>query len=71
MTTVKKRYGKISTQISGFEKEIDIKKIAKELKNEFACGGTYKGDMVELQGDHIDKVKSALIRLGFDENSIE
>jgi translation initiation factor 1 len=54
--------------ISGFDKGTDIKKIAKELKNEFACGGTYKNDTVELQGDHQKKIKPFLVKLGFDES---
>ena len=68
--TDKKRYGKIVTLISGFEKEIDMKKIAKALKHELACGGTYKDRTIELQGDHRKKVKPALVELGFEEDSI-
>ena len=71
VTTTKKRYGKVVTQIFGFEREIDIKKIAKALKNELACGGTYKDNIIELQGDHKEKVKPLLVELGFDEESIE
>lgn len=71
VTTDRKRYGKIVTIVSGFDKGIDLKKIAKTLKNELACGGTYKEDAIELQGDHRDKIKPLLIRLGFEENSIE
>ena len=47
-----------------------MKKIAKALKNELACGGTFKGDMIELQGNHTSTVKSKLVKLGFDEESI-
>jgi len=71
VTTAKKRYGKIVTIVSGFDKGIDVKDIAKSLKNELACGGTYKGDSVELQGDHRKRIKDILIKLGFDEDSIE
>lgn len=71
VSTLKKRYGKIATQISGFEKEVDIKKIAKSLKNELACGGTYKDNTIELQGDHTKKVKELLVKLGFEQNSID
>ena len=70
ITTDKKKYGKPVTLISGFEKEIDIKKIAKALKNELACGGTYKDRTVELQGNHLKKVKQILVNLGFEEESI-
>ncbi len=71
VTTDKKRYGKIVTLVSGFESGIDIKKIAKELKNRLACGGTFRENMVELQGDHRKKVKEVLVGLGFDADSIE
>ena len=71
MKTDKKRYGKIVTVISGFERGIDIKKITKDLKNGLACGGTYKGDSIELQGDHRKKVKKILVELGFESESID
>lgn len=71
ITNDKKRYGKVVTLVSGFDNSIDIKKIAKELKNELACGGTVKDKTIELQGEHIKKIKPLLVRLGFDEESIE
>ena len=69
--TVKKRFGKIVTEVIGISKDIDIKSTAKSLKNELACGGTIKNGIVELQGNHLKKVKPILIRLGFPEDSIE
>jgi len=71
VTTDKKRYGKIVTVVTGFESGIDVKKIAKTLKNELACGGTYKDNLIELQGDHIKKIKEILVKLGFDGESID
>ena len=70
ITTDKKKFGKIVTIVTGFESGIEIKKIAKSLKNELACGGTFKGNYVELQGDHVKKIKPILVKLGFDEDSI-
>ncbi|HLD54852.1 MAG TPA: stress response translation initiation inhibitor YciH [Candidatus Nanoarchaeia archaeon] len=70
VTTDKKRYGKIVTVVTGFDKGVDVKKIAKAFKNELACGGTYKGDIIELQGDHRKKIKPILVKNGFDEDSI-
>jgi translation initiation factor 1 len=70
ITTDKKRYGKIVTVVTGFESGINVKKIAKALKNELACGGTYKDDIIELQGNHTKKIKSLLVNLGFEESSI-
>jgi translation initiation factor 1 len=71
ISTDKKRYGKIVTIVSGFDKGIDVKKTAKALKNELACGGTYKNDIVELQGDHRRNIKPILVKLGFAEESID
>jgi len=70
VTTDKKKYGKPVTIITGFERDIDIKKITKALKNELACGGTFKDSVIELQGNHMKKVKPLLVELGFNEESI-
>ena len=73
ISTDKKRYGKVVTVVNGFDKGIDIKKTAKALKNEFACGGTFdkEAGMVELQGEHVQKVKPFLVKLGFEADSID
>ena len=68
--TVKRKFGKLTTVISGLDKEIDLKKTAKKLKEELGCGGTVKGNEIELQGDHKKKVKLALVKLGFSEDLI-
>lgn len=70
ITNDKKRYGKITTLISGFDNSVDLKQITKQLKNKLACGGTFKDRTIELQGDHREKVKQALVKIGFDEDSI-
>jgi translation initiation factor 1 len=70
ITTDKKRYGKIVTLVTGFGDGVDVKKIAKSLKNELACGGTYKNNVIELQGDHTKRIKGVLVELGFEEESI-
>jgi len=71
ISTVKKQYGKLSTIVSGFGDGVNIKTLAKTLKNELACGGTTKNNEIELQGDHRKRLKEILVREGFDENSIE
>ena len=68
--TEKKKFGKVITVISGFQ-DMDLKTIAKGLKQELACGGTIKNNTIELQGDHSRNVKKALIKLGFSEDTME
>ena len=63
----KRKFGKIITVIGGFnKKDIDVKDIAKKLKAKFACGGTVKENVIELQGSHAAKAKQELKKLGFE-----
>lgn len=71
VTLDKKRYGKVVTVVTGFDGDVDEKKITKALKNELACGGTFKDNAIELQGDHLKRIKPILVKLGFEEDSIE
>lgn len=64
--TIKKKFGKVYTVVEGFDKTIDLKDLAKKLKSKFACGGTSKGDVIELQGFHVDGVKKELKTLGYE-----
>lgn len=69
--TEKKRFGKMTTIISRLQ-GVNLKSIAKNLKQELACGGTIREDnSIELQGDHSKVVKRTLIKLGFPEETIE
>tara|TARA_Y100000310_G_C20688081_1_gene820398 strand:- start:3299 stop:3595 length:297 start_codon:yes stop_codon:yes gene_type:complete len=70
VTTETRRYGKVITIVSGFDKGVDLKNIAKSLKGELACGGTVKDSKVELQGNHRKQVRKVLVKLGFPEESI-
>jgi len=68
----RKKFRKFSTLIEGIDqKEIDIKDLAKKLKEKFACGGTVKKGKIELQGDHKNKVKKILVNMGFSPDTIE
>jgi len=68
---ITRRYGKTITAIEGLSKDVDPKKILKELKTRLACGGTIKDGIIELQGNHKEKAKSILVRLGFSDEQIE
>lgn len=67
----RKKFGKKYTVVQGIDtKEIDIKDIAKALKSKLACGGTAKEGIIELQGEHIQRVMSYLVELGFAPETI-
>lgn len=70
--TVKRRFGKLSTMIEGINSnDINLHDLAKKLKSKLACGGTVKDNHIELQGDHKQKVREELIKLGFPEETIK
>ena len=63
---IKKKFGKVYTSIEGIDtKEIDIKEITRMLKSKFACGGTSKNGVIELQGNHRANIRGYLVQLGF------
>lgn len=68
--TEKRRFGKVNTIVTGLD-GVDIKDIAKKLKAKLACGGTVKDKQIELQGNHLDKVKDALVEMGFKRSQIK
>ena len=45
-------------------------KETKQLKTKLACGGTAKEGKIELQGNHIQKVKEVLLNIGFPPDTI-
>lgn len=68
--SLQRRFGKKITQISGLELK-ELKELNKKLKKSLACGGTVKGNTLELQGEHRKKVKELLLKEGYKEELIE
>ncbi|MFH0949500.1 MAG: stress response translation initiation inhibitor YciH [Candidatus Aenigmatarchaeota archaeon] len=72
VSVVQKRYGKYITVVSGVDtSKINIKSLMKKLKTKLACGGTFKHDAIELQGNHKVNVVKLLEKEGFPRNMIE
>lgn len=45
--------------------EDDMKELAKKLKQVCGSGGTIKADMIEIQGEHREKIAEALTAMGY------
>ncbi len=43
-----------------------IEEVAKTLKSRCGAGGTVKGRVIEIQGDHRDRIVAALAEMGLD-----
>ncbi len=67
----RRKFGKEVTIIEGIdEKEVNLKKLASQLKSKLATGGTAKNGRIELQGDHRHRVKKILVDMGFPDENI-
>ena len=45
--------------------EEDLRQLATHLKQICGSGGTIKDDMIEIQGEHREKIAEALMKLGY------
>ena len=62
----KGRKGKGVMIISGIQlPENEFKTLAQKLKKKSGTGGSVKGDVIEIQGDNREKIKSILEDMGY------
>ena len=62
----KRRGGKIVTLVKKLVlSEEDMKELAARLKQVCGSGGTVKDGMIEIQGEHREKVAEALKKMGY------
>jgi translation initiation factor 1 len=45
--------------------EDDMQELSKKLKQVCGSGGTIKDDMIEIQGEHREKIAEVLMKLGY------
>lgn len=62
----KRKKGKVVTVVRGLPaEENDLPAILGKLKTACGAGGTLKDDLLEIQGNHLDRVRDLLMGLGF------
>lgn len=60
-----KRRGSFVTIILNLTQDsTELKQTCSALKQRFACGGSVKGEQIELQGDQTEQVKNYLREIG-------
>ena len=61
-----KRKGKPITILEGYiGSDADFKQLTKHLKSVLSVGGTYKDDLIIIQGDNRDQIMKMLENIGF------
>ena len=68
---IRRKFSKFVTVISGIDDKDTVKELGKEMKQKFACGGTVRDNIIELQGKHKDRVVDFLINKGYRQDLIE
>ncbi len=62
----KRKKGKRVTVVRGLVEEgNDLPELLKQLKSQCGAGGALKGEELEIQGDQLERVRTALIDIGF------
>jgi len=72
ISVIPARFRKYMTVVRGIDAtKIDIRELVRKLKSKLACGGTWKKNEIELQGEHKERVKELLVKEGFPADTIE
>jgi translation initiation factor 1 len=67
-----RKFGRPTTIIDGLDdKTSNLQNMAQKLKGYCACGGTHKNGQIMLQGDHRDRVREFLLKIGYPQENIE
>lgn len=62
----KRKRGKIMTVVRGLSAaDNDLPALLSTLKNTCGAGGTVKDDLIEIQGDHHERIRTTLTKIGY------
>lgn len=66
LAMAKRKKGKTVTVVRGLPAEgNDLPGLLKQLKTTCGAGGTLKDDVMEIQGDHRDRIRELLTQIGY------
>ena len=60
----KRKKGKLVTVVRGLE-SADLAELLTKLKSSCGAGGTIKANTVEIQGNHLERVRALLVAGGY------
>ncbi len=62
----KRKKGKVVTALRGLTgREAEVSELLSHLKSVCGAGGTFKDGVLEIQGEHADRVRDALLKRGY------
>ncbi len=61
-----RKKGKVVTALRGLTgREAEVSELLSHLKSVCGAGGTFKDGVLEIQGEHADRVRDALLKRGY------
>jgi translation initiation factor 1 len=67
LSVEKRKKGKVVTVIRGLSaRENDLPGLLSRLKNQCGAGGTLDEDALEIQGNHLDRLRTLLCESGYE-----
>ena len=64
--TEKRKRGKVVTLVRGLvDEENHLTELLTQLQSTCGAGGTVRDGVIELQGQHLDRVRAVLLELGY------
>ena len=62
----RRKHKRIATIVWGLDpKDCDLPELLSQLQSACGSGGSVQGDQIELQGDHVARVKNQLLQIGY------
>jgi translation initiation factor 1 len=62
----KRKKGKVVTALRGLTgRDSEISELLSHLKSVCGAGGTFKDGVLEIQGEHAERVREALLKRGY------
>jgi len=66
LTVEKRKKGKVVTVVRGLSAaNNDLPALLRRLKSQCGAGGTIQDDRIEIQGEHIERIRKILNELGY------
>lgn len=69
--TDSRSYNKEMTIVEGFSDDVDLDDLSSKLKSKLAAGGTVKNGHIEVQGNHLHRIKDVLAEEGFHDVEVK
>jgi len=66
VSIIRRKFTKVITIITGFDKDTNTEELCREMKRSFGVGGTVKEGNIEIQGNNKQRAEEFLKKSGYN-----